>query len=90
MDEPSKGLEDYAPLCGDIRRLVALAQTRGMTEPVIARLLLDLSFEAALHADPRDNFNHIIWTNSEAKCFMADFHEKLDPKLDDEALKKAS
>ncbi|MEM7721482.1 MAG: hypothetical protein AAF376_03835 [Pseudomonadota bacterium] len=79
-------IEEQNRFVADLIHRAGNAQARGLNEPLIAKLLLDQSFEAAMCGEVQELFDHILWVSAEAERMMGEFHRRLGPRLDPEAL----
>ena len=86
MTYPPDLAEEYRQLEIDLRRSVEAAQARGLSEPLLAKTLLNTSMEVAAHGEPQEFFDHILWVRSEGDQFLREFERRFGDKIDIAAL----
>ena len=87
MTDPSdQHIEKLRTLDNELWQRIEAAQADGLSEPSLARMLLNLSMHIAMKGEIQEFFDHILWVRAEGDTFLKDFETRLGDKIDIKAL----
>ena len=86
MAETSEMIAMQNDVLDGLRGMMVAVQRHGLPEKTLAYMLLELSKEAAMQAEPQELFDHTLMMEARGKELRAEFIARFGEMLDAEAL----